>query len=164
MFGHESGCVCAMHHGCAVSCRFDDVVQGLLWSSSTSIVVQWACSLICSASWAGPLFTACVAITDCWPGESMKDIPKDEEITFDYSTTQTGGFWSMLCQCGSSHCRGMIGDFRDLPTSTKTFYVEEGAVLTYLLAELGVEPSKVSRDSYKSGRRSRKKPIPARNC
>jgi SET domain len=95
---------------------------------------------------------------------ALRDIPKDEEITFDYSTTQTGGFWSMLCRCGSSQCRGMIGDFKDLPTSTRTFYIQEGAVLSYLLAELGVQPSSVSSDSYKSGRRSRKKPIPARNC
>jgi hypothetical protein len=95
---------------------------------------------------------------------ALRDIAKDDEITFDYSTTQTGGFWSMLCQCGSAKCRGMIGDFQDLPVNTKAFYVRQGAVLTYLVEEPGVKPSKVSNDEYKSGRRSRKKPIPARNC
>lgn len=94
---------------------------------------------------------------------ALGDIAKGEEITFDYSTTQTGGFWSMLCQCGSAKCRGMIGDFQDLPLSTKAFYVGHGAVLTYLVED-GVKPSKVSNGEYKSGRRSRKKPIPDRNA
>ena len=95
---------------------------------------------------------------------ALRDIAKSEEITFDYSTTQTGGFWSMLCQCGSPNCRGMIGDFRDLPAATQQFYLAEGAVLTYLIDELADKPSKVNSAEYKSGRRSRKKPIPARNC
>jgi len=95
---------------------------------------------------------------------ALKDIAKNDEITFDYSTTQTGGYWSMQCQCGVPQCRGTIGDFRDLPAAIQQYYINAHAILDYLLEELGVAPSKVSKAEYKSGRRSRKKPIPARNC
>ena len=96
---------------------------------------------------------------------ALQPIAQNDEITFDYSTTQTGGYWSMDCQCGAPHCRGVIGDFKDLPEKVKAFYVESKAVLPYLIDEVLLSsPSKVRRAPYKSGRRSRKQPIPARNC
>lgn len=53
--------------------------------------------------------------------EAMRHIAKDEEITFDYSTT-TFDDWHMECRCGSPLCRGLIGRYRDLPESLKAKY------------------------------------------
>ncbi len=52
---------------------------------------------------------------------AMRDIPKDEEITFDYSMITADG-WTMECSCGSPHCRKIIGNYRDLPEEFKRKY------------------------------------------
>jgi uncharacterized protein len=52
---------------------------------------------------------------------ARRDIGKDEEITFDYSTTVVDD-WHMECQCGAPCCRGFIGKYRDLPESVKAKY------------------------------------------
>lgn len=64
---------------------------------------------------------------------ALRDIRVGEEILFDYSTTQSGGYWEMDCQCGVPTCRGRIGDFKDLPTEHQQFYISQRAVLTFLL-------------------------------
>ncbi len=66
---------------------------------------------------------------------ALKPILKNEEISFDYSTTQTGGFWEMDCQCGSPNCRRRIGDFRDLPRTVRDRYIADKALLPYLISE-----------------------------
>ena len=67
---------------------------------------------------------------------ALTDIKAGLEITFDYSTTQSGGYWTMDCQCGSDYCRGTIGDFRDLSTTLKSYYVKNRAVLPFLIKDL----------------------------
>lgn len=52
---------------------------------------------------------------------AMRDIGKDEEITFDYSTI-TADDWEMACQCVSPSCRKIIGDYRKLPVEVKQKY------------------------------------------
>lgn len=64
---------------------------------------------------------------------ALRNIQVGEEITFDYSTTQTGGHWHMTCQCGTPECRTNIGDFEDLPVSRQNYYISRGAVLPFLL-------------------------------
>ena len=66
---------------------------------------------------------------------ALRALAAGEEITFDYSTTQSGGYWEMSCQCGAPACRGRIGDFKDLPKAVRTRYVKLGAVLPFLLDE-----------------------------
>ncbi len=39
---------------------------------------------------------------------AMKDIQKDEEITFDYGTTLFGINFKMICKCGKQTCRKII--------------------------------------------------------
>jgi uncharacterized protein len=39
---------------------------------------------------------------------TMRDIQKDEEITFDYSLTDHDKYWSMDCNCGKQTCRKII--------------------------------------------------------
>lgn len=66
---------------------------------------------------------------------ALKAIAPGAEITFDYSTTQTNGLWSMECQCGSKKCRGRILDFKDLPQELRNFYEKNNAVLPFVLAD-----------------------------
>ena len=55
------------------------------------------------------------------------------EIFFDYSSTMDNSSWQMECACGSSLCRGMIGDFLDLSTELQEKYVRLGIVPEYIL-------------------------------
>ena len=52
---------------------------------------------------------------------AMRDIKKDEEITFDYSTI-TADNWKLECGCGSTLCRKIIGNYIDLPDKLKRKY------------------------------------------
>lgn len=52
---------------------------------------------------------------------AMRDIKKDEEITFDYSTI-TADNWTLECRCGSPRCRKIIGNYADLPDELKKKY------------------------------------------
>jgi len=52
---------------------------------------------------------------------AMRDIRKDEEITFDYSIIINDD-WVLNCLCGSPICRGIIGKYRDLPQEIKLKY------------------------------------------
>lgn len=52
---------------------------------------------------------------------AMRDIKKDEEITFDYSVIINDD-WVLDCLCGSPLCRKTIGKFRDLPQDVKDRY------------------------------------------
>lgn len=51
----------------------------------------------------------------------MRDIRKDEEVTFDYSVI-INDEWTLECRCGSENCRKIIGKFRDLPEPIKEKY------------------------------------------
>jgi SET domain-containing protein len=67
---------------------------------------------------------------------ALKDINPDEEITYDYSTTQWDTsdkwgedyeeHWTMECECkcGSPKCRKLITEFDFLPVETKMKYIE----------------------------------------
>ncbi len=47
---------------------------------------------------------------------AIRNIKKDEELCFDYSTTEEDGVeWSIHCKCNYKHCRKKIGGIIDLP-------------------------------------------------
>lgn len=52
---------------------------------------------------------------------AMRDIKKDEEVTFDYSMI-TADDWTLGCSCGSPSCRKTIGNYRDLADEIKKRY------------------------------------------
>jgi len=53
---------------------------------------------------------------------AMKDIDKNEEITYDYSINGIDP-WEMNCKCGSKNCRKIVyGDFRKLDAKTQKKY------------------------------------------
>jgi len=47
---------------------------------------------------------------------ALKNIKKDEEVTFDYSLSEADIFWSIRCTCGSKNCRKVIKSIQFLPS------------------------------------------------
>ena len=71
---------------------------------------------------------------------AIKDIPKDAEITYDYSLTIAPTEWSMRCICGAKNCRKMLGDVLSIPRAARAQYLKLGAVQDYMKKLLaGVE-------------------------
>ena len=64
--------------------------------------------------------------------QALRPIPPGEQICFDYSTTLDEDDFTMRCQCGSTRCRGLIGDGRDLPPSVWDRYVTMGILPGYV--------------------------------
>jgi len=52
---------------------------------------------------------------------AMRNIKKDEEVTFDYSIITNDG-WTLKCACGAKSCRKLIGNYKDLPETFKQRY------------------------------------------
>jgi len=55
---------------------------------------------------------------------ALRNIKKDEEITFDYSTTEADIFWSMKCYCKEKNCRKTIKSIKFLPSNVFKKYSE----------------------------------------
>jgi hypothetical protein len=66
---------------------------------------------------------------------AIRAISADEEITFDYASTQNAYPYRFSCGCGSATCRQDIGDFDDLPDALKWKYHHLGILAPYLSAE-----------------------------
>ena len=66
---------------------------------------------------------------------AIADIDSGEEIFYDYSTTMNEDHWTLACLCGSSSCRGRVGDFKYLPLHVRQRYLRFGVVQSYLLRQ-----------------------------
>lgn len=68
---------------------------------------------------------------------ALVDIPRGQEVTFDYSLTVRPTvftlLWRMPCQCGAASCRGTIGDIRSVPQERLRRYVKAGALQDFIL-------------------------------
>jgi SET domain-containing protein len=65
---------------------------------------------------------------------AIKNITKGKEIFFDYSTlVAPDDIWQMKCNCGSTKCRHMIGQFKSLPKEIKKKYLSLGMVSRHIL-------------------------------
>jgi hypothetical protein len=67
---------------------------------------------------------------------AIRAISADEEITFDYASTQNAYPYRFSCACGSATCRGDVGDFDELPDALKWKYHELGILAPYLSEQL----------------------------
>lgn len=63
---------------------------------------------------------------------AIKRIEKDEEITFDYSTTMSENFWTMDCLCYEINCRGIVKDFKYIPEDIQEKYLSLGIVQGFI--------------------------------
>ncbi len=66
---------------------------------------------------------------------ALRDIHKDEQIYYDYSTTMNDNLWTLECQCGASNCRGVIKDFHELAEDIKVKYLTLGIVQHHIVRE-----------------------------
>ena len=67
--------------------------------------------------------------------ETMRNVARGEELTFDYSTNVGWADCSMACACGKKNCRGVVKCFASLSDDLKRRY--EGHVSPYLLRPPG---------------------------
>lgn len=68
---------------------------------------------------------------------AVRDIAKDEQISFDYSTTMLeDNSWTLECGCKSASCRGRIEDFDHLPEALQRHLISEVGVLPFITDEL----------------------------
>ena len=67
---------------------------------------------------------------------AIRDIPRGEELTFDYSTTMDEDCWEMSCLCGDDKCRRVVRDFKHLPKSLQHKYITLGVVPAYLVKKI----------------------------
>lgn len=72
---------------------------------------------------------------------ALRPIAAGEEIAWDYSTTLSDPNWSMLCACGSAHCRGVVRAFATLPDAQRHWYLARNLVAPYLREEVPPEPA-----------------------
>ena len=68
---------------------------------------------------------------------ALRDIDAHEELTYDYSTYLNNPYEVMNCVCGSSKCRGVIGNFKSLPTELKRKYLDFGIVGNFVTEHAG---------------------------
>lgn len=66
---------------------------------------------------------------------ALRDIRRDEEITYDYSTYQDCPEEDMACLCGAPNCRGVVRSFSTLPPMLQRRYIALGVVGEFVLAE-----------------------------
>jgi uncharacterized protein len=79
---------------------------------------------------------------------ALKDIKKDEQIFYDYSTTMLERHWVMRCDCRSSKCRYVVQDFDLLPNDIQNHYLKQGVVQQFILDLLQIpKPRKAPTNS-----------------
>jgi uncharacterized protein len=59
---------------------------------------------------------------------ALRDIDMQEELTYDYSTYLCNPYEKMQCMCGVKKCRGVVGNFEELPDFLKIKYLKLGVV------------------------------------
>lgn len=61
---------------------------------------------------------------------ALRDIEKEEELFWDYSTSINEKGWAIDCGCGSANCRGKIQSYCDLTPA------QQASIRGYILAYL----------------------------
>ena len=60
---------------------------------------------------------------------ALRDVAPGEELSFDYSTSMVDEPWDMEgCLCGSAKCRGLVGNFLDIPLEAMQAYARRGVL------------------------------------
>lgn len=62
---------------------------------------------------------------------AMRDIFAGEQITWDYEMTEKSSWFRMKCRCGSTLCRKVIGNYKNMPAKTRKKY--KGYISEWLL-------------------------------
>jgi uncharacterized protein len=87
----------------------------------------------------------------CAPNAGIRDdvklvaitkIGAGEEVFYDYSTTMCNEHWTLACLCGTTLCRGNIGDFKELPTQIRQKYLRFGIVQSHVARQYHRPPGR----------------------
>lgn len=62
---------------------------------------------------------------------AMRSIRVGEELTWDYEMTEKNKYWKMKCRCGTDICRGVIGNYANMPRNIRLKY--KGYISEWLL-------------------------------
>ncbi|MEA2701614.1 MAG: uncharacterized protein QOE22_323 [Candidatus Parcubacteria bacterium] len=54
---------------------------------------------------------------------ALRDIKEGEEITIDYSITESDNLWEMECTCGEANCRKLITSIHHIPEEQFNAYL-----------------------------------------
>jgi SET domain-containing protein len=63
---------------------------------------------------------------------AIRNIKRNEEIAWDYSTCIDEAGWKMTCWCGDKHCRKIIESFKYLPKKTQKKYLKLSVVAEFI--------------------------------
>ncbi|TKD50511.1 SET domain-containing protein-lysine N-methyltransferase [Sphingomonas baiyangensis] len=63
---------------------------------------------------------------------ALRAIAPGEEISWDYSTALAQSNWHMICRCGASGCRRVIGNFETLSAERQEYFRARNLVAPYL--------------------------------
>ncbi len=68
---------------------------------------------------------------------AIRNITRNEEITYDYSTTSgVNDAWTMSCKCETNQCRGKIGNVLTIPFIVLNHYVHSNALPDFIKKQL----------------------------
>jgi hypothetical protein len=67
---------------------------------------------------------------------ALRDIPKGDELRYDYSTTMEEHSFTMKCLCGAPTCRGLVRDFSTLPEELRERYIAQGIVMNFIVRKV----------------------------
>ncbi len=67
---------------------------------------------------------------------TLRNIEKNEELRWDYSTTMLEHHWVMHCNCKRPSCRKVVGDFDKLPKGIQEKYIDLNIVQDFIVKEI----------------------------
>lgn len=70
---------------------------------------------------------------------TLKQVAKDEELRWDYSTSMLEHHWTMECECGEQNCRHIIGDFNTVPKKQQRYYLDQNVVQQFIVDILEIK-------------------------
>jgi len=63
---------------------------------------------------------------------AIKNIKKDEQVFYDYSTAMDEDSFTMQCDCRKPDCRKTVKDFKYLPADVRKKYLKLGIVQKFI--------------------------------
>ncbi len=78
-----------------------------------------------------------VGVSRRWGLVALRDIPKGQQITYDYSTTVCSHCeWHMKCACGFAVCRKVIRNVLSIPKKRRVWLATARMLPLYIAREL----------------------------
>jgi uncharacterized protein len=103
------------------------VTSGHWFQKPNSLQIGYAKWLVPKKGSVGNFLNHCCSPSSGVKGKNrivaMRDLQKGEEVTIDYSLTETYPLWHMFCRCGAKNCRKLVKPYQDMPTWRMKKYI-----------------------------------------